>query len=158
MEVRIRPTRSEDVPALQRIAGETELFPPEMLPEIIEPYISGSGDRDIWLTAERDGEAIGFCYAVPEKLADGVWNMLALAVIPSRQGSSVGHAIVSQLEAVLKQRDQRILIAETSSADTFARTREFYSKNNYTQEARIRDFWAAGDDKVIFWKALEGTS
>ena len=47
------------------------------------------------------------------------------------------------------------MIADTSGADEFAQTREFYRKNDYSEEARIRDFWAEGDDKVIFWKSLK---
>jgi hypothetical protein len=46
------------------------------------------------------------------------------------------------------------LIADTSGTDDFAPTRAFYRKNGYAEEARIRDFWAKGDDKVVFWTAL----
>ncbi|MEO1249198.1 MAG: GNAT family N-acetyltransferase, partial [Pseudomonadota bacterium] len=31
---------------------------------------------------------------------------------------------------------------------------EFYRRCGYVEEARIRDFWSAGDDKIVFWKAL----
>lgn len=80
--------------------------------------------------------------------------MLALAVLPLLQGKGHGGALVAQLETTLKGRDQRLLIADTSGVAAFARTREFYRKNGYTEEARIRDFWAAGDDKIVFWKSL----
>ena len=46
------------------------------------------------------------------------------------------------------------MIVDTSGTDDFAMTRKFYSQNGYEEEARIRDFWADGDDKVIFRKAL----
>jgi len=54
----------------------------------------------------------------------------------------------------LRQRGHRILIADTSGSDGFKIARNFYHKNAFTQEARIRDFWADGDDKIIFWKKL----
>lgn len=79
--------------------------------------------------------------------------MLAIAVLPTEQGGGCGGAITTHLEAELKERGQRILIADTSDADDFAQTREFYRKNGYAEEARIRDFWAAEDDKIVFWKS-----
>ena len=80
--------------------------------------------------------------------------MLAIAVLPSSQGLGHGGALVAHLEAVLRRRKQRILIVDTSGVDAFARTRDFYRKSGYTEEARIRDFWATGDDKIVFWKSL----
>jgi ribosomal protein S18 acetylase RimI-like enzyme len=91
---------------------------------------------------------------VPEALTDGTWNMLAIAVLPARQGEGRGGALVARLEAILRDRGQRVLIADTSGTDAFARTRAFYRVNGYAEEARIRDFWAEGDDKVVFWKSL----
>jgi ribosomal protein S18 acetylase RimI-like enzyme len=48
----------------------------------------------------------------------------------------------------------RVLIVETSSTDQYARTRTFYRKLGYDEEARIRQFYGPSDDKVVFWKSL----
>ncbi len=150
----IRPTKHDDIPALQQVLDGTELFPSEMLPDMVAGFLGNDDGSEIWLTCEHDGQAVGFCYAVPEQLADRAWNMLAIAVSPDHQGKGCGGGIAQHLEAALTAGAQRILIADTSGTDDFAQTRAFYRKNGYTEEARIRDFWAAGDDKVIFWKAL----
>jgi ribosomal protein S18 acetylase RimI-like enzyme len=150
----IRPTRMEDIPALAGVVDETGLFPGEMLPDMVSDFLSGQDIQDIWLTCEEGGKPVGFCYAAPEKLTDGTWNMLAIAVHPSGQGRGHGSAIVQSLEAILHRHGHRVLIADTSGKDEFAQTRAFYRKNGYSEEARIRDFWAKGDDKVIFWKLI----
>jgi ribosomal protein S18 acetylase RimI-like enzyme len=150
----VRPSTANDVSALADIANATELFPGEMLPELIDSFLSGGGCQDLWLTCESAGLVEGFCYSVPEKLTDGTWNMLALAVHPAFQGTGAGSALVRHLERELLARGQRVLIADTSGTPAFERTRRFYRKNDYIEEARIRDFWAAGNDKIVFWKRL----
>lgn len=153
--MKVRPTKPEDIPALKLMLDGTELFPSEMLPGMLSGFLSNDESEDIWLTCEADGKAIGFCYATPEALTEGTWNMLAIAVLPEKQGSGAGGAIVKELESNLRESGHRVLIADTSGADEFTQTREFYRKNGYSEEARIRDFWAEGDDKVIFWKSLK---
>lgn len=153
--MKIQPTRHDDIPALQDVLTETGLFPADMLPGMLDGFLSDYPCADLWLTAEVDGRPVGFCYATPEALTDGTWNMLAIAVLPSEQGNGRGGAIVRYLEQELSSRHQRILIADTSGTEAFAQTRAFYRKNGYAEEARIRDFWGAGDDKIVFWKALD---
>ena len=150
----VRPTRRDDIAALQAVVDASELFPGEMLPDMASGFLSDDESPDIWLTCVADGDAVGFCYAVPEKLTDGAWNMLAIAVLPARQGGGCGSAIVRRLEANLTERGQRILMADTSGSDASAPARAFYRRNGYVEEARIRDFWAVGDDKIVFWKSL----
>lgn len=150
--MQIRKTKSQDIPALQKVLDETQLFPSELLPDMVEDFLS-SGES-IWMTAEDSGKAIGFCFASPEAFTQGTWNMLAIAVLPERQGSGAGSKILAALELHLSQQDQRILIVDTSGTAEFTQTREFYRKNGYAEEARIREFWAPGDDKVTFRKAL----
>ena len=154
MDMIVRPSRREDIPALQIVLDGVDLFPSDILPGMISAYFSEEQSEDIWLTCEANSKAIGFCYARPEEMADGVWNMLAIAVLSSSQGSGAGSAIIRKLESDLHLREQRILIADTSGAEAYTQTRIFYRKNGYTEEARIRDFWADGDDKVTFWKSL----
>jgi ribosomal protein S18 acetylase RimI-like enzyme len=152
--IHIEATTSEDLPALAAAADETGLFPREMLPDMVAGFLAGDAES-LWLTASVDEAPVGFCYTAAEMLTQGTWNMLALAVRPTHQGHGVGAALVAELEARLRQRDVRVVIADTSGTDAFARTRTFYVQNGYTEEARIRDFWDAGDDKVIFWKRLD---
>lgn len=149
----ITATTKDDIPALQIVVDRTELFPSEMLPEMLAPALAGE-TKAFWLTCHVDGSPVGFCYTVPEELADGTWNMLALAVHPEFQGSGRGTALVEAAEQHLRSQGQRILLVDTSSTDGFALTRRFYEQNGYEEEARIRDFWSAGDHKVIFRKAL----
>ena len=153
--MKIRPTQNDDIVALKEVLDRTELFPSDLLPELVKGFVSGEDSPDLWLTCEENGRAAGFCYAVPEAMAEGAWNMLAIAVLPERQGKGYGSALVAQLETALRDREQRILIADTSGTDAFFGTREFYRKAGYSEEARVRDFWAKGDDKIVFWKSLD---
>ena len=149
----VRPTIAADIAPLQTVLDATRLFPSEMLPDLIAPFLSQTSD-DLWLTCDADGQPVGFCYAAPEELALGTWNMRAIAVLPETQGSGYGAALTGHLEATLRERGHRILIADTSGTDDFAPTRAFYRKTGYIEEARIRDFWGKGDDKIVFWKSL----
>jgi ribosomal protein S18 acetylase RimI-like enzyme len=150
----VAPTAAADIPAIETVLKETDLFPADMLPDMIRPYLEDSGCPDIWLSCEHGGEVAGFCFASPEALTEGTWNMLAIAVRPDMQSSGAGSALVRELEQTLRKAGARILIADTSGTPDYARTREFYRKNGYQREAVIRDFWAAGADKVTFWKSL----
>ncbi|MEO9826680.1 MAG: N-acetyltransferase [Paracoccaceae bacterium] len=149
----LRPSISSDIPDLQAVLDETELFPSEMLPDMIGGFLSGKSD-DLWITCEESGGVIGFCYVLPEQLTEGTWNMAAIAVSPKNQGQGAGRALVQEVEATLAKRGIRVLIVDTSGTDAFEQTRAFYRSNGYVEEARIRDFWADGDDKIVFWKSL----
>jgi RimJ/RimL family protein N-acetyltransferase len=58
------------------------------------------------------------------------------------------------VERTLAEQDMRILLVETSGVPAFERTRAVYRQLGYAEEARIRDYSAEGDDKIVFWKAL----
>ena len=149
----IRAPAPTDVTAIKRIVQDTDLFPPDLLDKMIEPFLCGNDAQDQWLVCEteRDG-VIGFSYCRREQLTEGTWNLLALGFRTEHQGSGLGSKLIDAVERSLA--GERILIVETSSLDDFDATRHFYASRGYTQEAVIRDYWAKGDDKVIFWKRL----
>ena len=53
-----------------------------------------------------------------------------------------------------RDRGGRLAIIETSGRDDYIPTRRFYARVGYQEAARIRDFYAPGDDKVISVKEL----
>ncbi|MEM9555312.1 MAG: N-acetyltransferase [Acidobacteriota bacterium] len=157
----LRPATPHDTPRIAEIADATGLFPPEMLDDMIAGYFDGSKD-DLWFVAESseppgvdasDGP-IGFGFCEPERMTDGTWNLLAIGVLPARQSAGIGAAMMRHLEDTLRARGARVLIVETMGTDEFARTRAFYRRNGYVEEARIREFYEPGGDKVVFWKHL----
>jgi ribosomal protein S18 acetylase RimI-like enzyme len=156
--IRIRALTEDDLPAVAAIIDATELFPSEMLADMTADFRAAPNPdaaESLWLIAALDSKVAGVVFAMPEQLADRVWNMLALAVAPAHQGTGIGAALTDALEVRLPARDDaRMLIVDTSGADDFALTREFYEKRGYEPEARIRDYWAEGDDKVTFRKVL----
>jgi ribosomal protein S18 acetylase RimI-like enzyme len=90
-------------------------------------------------------------------MTDGTWNLYLLAVHPQHQGQGLGAALVRQIEQDLRSTGARVLLIETSGVPDFAGQRGFYTRLGYHQEARIREFYAPGDDKVVYCKLLQRT-
>ena len=147
----VRPLEANDIPRLAAIIDAVELFPGDELAGMV-------ADRSdaIWLTL-LEHEPIGMAYCIPEALTDGTWNLLAIAVAPSHQSFGQGTILLQALEDVVVQREGRLLVIDTSGGDDFVASRAFYLRGGYTEEARIRDFWAPGDDKVTYTKAVAPT-
>ncbi len=105
---------------------------------------------------DDEGGPLGVAYYQPEPAADRVWDLTMIAVRPVRQGQGRGAAMLRRVEEDLRARGGRLLLVETSSFPQYDRTRAFYVKCGYEEEARVRDYWAVGDDLVVFRKALNG--
>ncbi len=149
----ITPTTADHIPALEEVVAQTDLFPSHMLGAMLGPSLENE-QAGFALTCHVEGQPAGFCFAILEEFTEGTWNMRALAVHPDVQGKGLGAALVLAAEQALIDRHQRILLVDTSSSQAFAKARAFYRKSGYEQEARIRDFWAEGDDKITYRKAL----
>lgn len=124
-----------------------------MLADMAEPGLSGVAPH-IWLTACEGNDVLGFAYCEPERITDGTHNLLAIAVEPSRQGAGIGQIIVAAVENAVRESGGRLLLVETSSLPDFERTRGFYDQLGFAREAVIRQFYASGEDKIVFWKLL----
>lgn len=149
----IRPVERQDLPELKHIADATELFPSELMDEMISGYFEGT-KPDIWFSYNLGGKSIAFGFCEPERMTEGTWNLLAIGVDPEHQGKGIGAAMMGYLEDRLVDQGERILLIETMGTPAFERTRAFYRKNGYVEEARIREFYEPGADKVVFWKHL----
>jgi ribosomal protein S18 acetylase RimI-like enzyme len=151
----IRPTMAADRSALLAMiqaSGEFDAAGLAHVAETLDAYLQGD-KAALWLTAEED-EPLGVAYCAPEPVTDGTWNLLMLWTRQDRGGQGLGSALVGQLETLLQEKAARMLIVETSDLPAFAAARAFYRRAGFTEVARIQDFYAAGDAKLVFTKAL----
>ncbi len=151
----IRSTVKTDAAAILSIVKESGQFDAEGLAHVqdtLEQYLAYNGE-EIWLTAD-DGEPVGVAYCAPEPVTSGTWNLLMLWTRSDRHGKGHGTSLVQQVEHELRRRAARLLIVETSGLPEFALARSFYAKCGFVHEASIRNFFDAGDDKLVFTKAL----
>ena len=153
IEHTVRPAQRSDVPAIKSVVEDANLFPPAMLDGMIAGYLEKTA-RDIWFVSVDGGHIAGFGYCEPERMTSGTWNLLAIGVLARRRGRGVGGAMMRYLEDRLRSAGERILIVETMGTPAFRQTRAFYRANGYTEEARIREFYEPGGDKIVFWKHL----
>jgi len=99
-----------------------------------------------------EDELIGYaCYgATPD--TDRTWDLYWIAVDPSAQGTGSGTILLSEVERRLSGLNARMLVVETSSRSDYTATRAFYAARDYHEAARVRDFYAPADDRIIFTK------
>ena len=62
--------------------------------------------------------------------------------------------LLIEVERDLCARGARLLLVETSSRPDYENTRAFYSRCGYTEAARIRDFYAPADDRIMLTTRL----
>jgi ribosomal protein S18 acetylase RimI-like enzyme len=86
----------------------------------------------------------------PTPCSEGTYDLYWIAVSPHCQGQGVGKALMAFAEERIRQRGGRLIIIETSGRAIYAPTRGFYLGLGYTESARVPDFYAPDDDKVVY--------
>jgi GNAT superfamily N-acetyltransferase len=154
----IRPTLESETDTLLKMAEGTAVFKPmeiEALKEVLDDYHEGNhryGHRAI--TFEQDGQPVGFAYYAPTAMTDRTWHLYWIFVTKAIQAKGIGAKLLAFAEKDIHATGGRLFLIETSSLPSYQPTRNFYLKYNYEQAATIRDFYADGDDQVIFRKHL----
>ena len=99
-----------------------------------------------------EDELAGFACYGPTPGTDRTFDLYWIAVHPSAQGTGSGTILLSEVERRLEDTDARLFVVETSSRPEYDPTRAFYRARGYAEAARMRDFYAPSDDRVIFTK------
>lgn len=157
----LRPTTPADTPALLALAAGTGVFKPhevETLEEVLDDFHrEGAEYGHVCLTLEDGGAAVGFVYLAPVALTDRTWELWWIVVGQEHQGRGRGRWLLDRVEQVVARHAGRLLLIETSSTPPYEPTRRFYLKNQYKLAAQIADYYADGDDKVIFAKSFRSS-
>jgi len=152
----IRAARPEDSFELLAIARGTGVFKPleiVALEEVLSDYhavMREQGHRAA--SGEFEGRLAAFAYYAPAAMTDRTWYLYWIAVEPLLQGRGIGRALLEQAEDEIAAAGGRLLLIETSSLAHYEPTRSFYLAQGYQQAAVVADYYADGDDMVVFRK------
>lgn len=151
----IRPATPADAPAVVDLALSSGLFGPDdvgVVEQLMARY-PADGHRCV---LDVDGEPVGVAYYQPAPATDRTWYLTMIGVRRGDQGKGRGRALLRHVEDDLRAAGQRLLLVETSGTPDFERSRAFYAALGYEREAQVRDYYAPGDDLVLFRTALRG--
>ena len=102
-------------------------------------------------------ELIGFACFGPTPSTDRTFDLYWIAVDRAAQGTGCGTVLLSEVERRLEALHARMLVVETSSRSDYTATRGFYLERGYVEAARVREFYAHEDDRIILTKRLAGS-
>ncbi len=105
------------------------------------------------LGAEVDGRLAGWICWGPTPCTLGTYDLYWMAVDPSLQGTGVGTALIVEMEHRLAGQ-ARLIVVETAGRPDYGATRRFYQARGYHAVATVPDFYAPGDDQVVFVKEV----
>lgn len=152
----MRNLERRDLPELARILRETGAFTPvevDCAVELLEIVLDQPQQKDYLVAvAEDEGRAAGYILYGPVPLTEGNFDIYWIATDPALQGRGIGRRLMAWAEEDARARGGRIVCLETSSQGGYARTRQFYHQAGYVEEARIRDFYRPGDDRITYVK------
>jgi ribosomal protein S18 acetylase RimI-like enzyme len=139
---------------IKEIVRATGVFNQEEVEVALEVFDEG-GDYEFIGAFEGDS-LLGYACFGPTPSTKDTYDLYWIAVHPTAQRSGAGAALMSEVERRLDERGARLVVVETSSRDDYEPTRRFYAKRGYDESARLRDFYAPGDDRVILTKRTLG--
>lgn len=123
--------------------------------EVLDDALAkGPGGHYQSYTSEIDGRPAGWVCFGPTPCTEGTFDIYWIVVAPDAQGRGIGRELLDHAEQLIAGRGGRMTVAETAGRDSYEPTRQFYLHRGYHEAARVAEFYAPGDDKVIFVKRL----
>lgn len=157
--MKIRKMSPEDKAQVMKIIEDTAMFSKQEIAvaeELVDIFLKNKEQKDYDVyVADDNGVVTGYVCFGPILVTDGTYDLYWTAVSPDKQKKGVGKKLLAFVEEEVVRQGGRMMIIETSSREKYLPTQEFYRKNSYCLEARIKDFYSPGDDRMIFVKRFQ---
>ncbi|WP_337872571.1 GNAT family N-acetyltransferase [Ignavibacterium sp.] len=152
----IRSIKPSDVEGLEKLLKKIPNFNDaevKVAMELIDITVNNPDQTDYNIFVyEEDGKILGYHCTGKRPLTDAVYDLYWIVADPEHSGKGIGKNLLEHAENFVKERKGRWILAETSSKDSYLSTQSFYLRNNYTILSEIKDFYAVGDNLLIFGK------
>jgi D-alanine-D-alanine ligase len=151
----LRHLTAADRGRIEEVSRAVGVFRQDEIPvalEVFDGAVAGSPDY-LALGAEMDGRLAGWICWGPTPCTLGTFDLYWMAVDPAHHGAGIGTALLNAMEQQLPG-TARLVVVETAGRPDYAPTRAFYQARGYRAVSRIPDFYAPGDDQVVYVKRV----
>jgi D-alanine-D-alanine ligase len=150
--------RPSDLDAVRDIVASTGFFSSaevDVAVELVQERLTrGVASGYHFVFAERAGRTFGYACYGPIACTIGSFDLFWIAVHDDFRGHGLGRLLLRTSEQKIAQAGGRRIYIETSGRPQYEPTQQFYEHCGYTREAVLAEFYAPGDDKVVYCKAL----
>ena len=149
-----------DPDTIKRIVTSTGFFREDEIlvaAELAEERLEkGASSGYEFLFAEIAGKTVAYsCYGlIPCTLHS--FDLYWIATHLDYMNRGIGKYLLGETEKAIFLLGGQGIYVETSSKDQYDPTRVFYEKNQYLLKARFDNFYAPGDDKLVYVKTYQG--
>jgi len=99
-----------------------------------------------------DGKTLGYsCYG-PIPCTKRSFDIYWIAVHIDYKGKGIGKLLIAETEKKVIAMGGKTIYLDTASRPLYEPTRQFYQRCSYVAEAKLKDYYDFGDDKIVFVK------
>jgi GNAT superfamily N-acetyltransferase len=122
---------------------------------VTERLAHGESTEYYFVFAEVEGVTAAYSCFGPITMSKTSFDLYWIATHNDFRGKGIGRKLLEETCNQARNMGCSIIIAETSGLDHYAPTRAFYISNKFDLEARLKDFYTMGDDKLFYTKRLD---
>jgi ribosomal protein S18 acetylase RimI-like enzyme len=108
-----------------------------------------------FIVAHNAEEMLGYCCYGHNPCTESSYDLYWIAVRKDQMGHGIGRKLMTLAEQSVVNLGGTIVWVETSGRPVYESTRAFYQAIGYDKTAVMPDFYAPGDDKIVFMKRVE---
>jgi GNAT superfamily N-acetyltransferase len=157
--------REGDRYAVRRLVEATGFFSreeQEIAVELVEEALGqghASGYEFIFLDSlARPDDLQGYTCFGPVPSRPGSYDLYWIAVAPAQQRHGLGKRLLEETERRALARGATEMFIDTAGRAQYFPTRSFYERMGYGIFEIVSDYYAPGDDKVVYRKAFRARS
>lgn len=162
--MRFVPLTPAHRPALAHLIQDTPAFDPaevSVAMELVDIALADPTQPDYRFILAFDapdvddtGALAGYICFGPTPMTHGTYDLYWLATHPDHTRKGVARALVAAMDDAIRPDGARLVRVETGSQEAYGAAVGFYHAAGFTEEARIRGFYAPDDDLIIFVRRL----
>lgn len=156
-----KAVRETDKAAVLALVAETGFFSEEeerIAVELVDETLCQGQDSGYeFVFADmpgNPGQLLGYTCFGPIPETPSSYDLYWIAVSPRHQGKGLGRKLIRETERLARGKRATQMFIDTSGREQYAPTRSFYERMGYQKLSAIENFYAPGDDKVIYSKKL----